>query len=259
MIAVSRQSILGKLRIVVSCTLAALSATSPILAQHVTSPAAGAVHISPPPISHVPVAAAPVVHPPIIRTPMIYTPIIQRPISTPRISRVSSAGAISMSGFPLPRRPVRPLPIWILYQSPFLLGNPFWGFNSCWWTTCDFFWPWLGYTSISSPGPTTYVQTVYETPYVYGEEGPELPQLFLKDGTILSVTDYWLVDGQLHFTIIEEEGAKPTERAIPFESLDLQKTVDANTRRGFHFMLRNEPVERYIRDHAEGTPPTPHD
>jgi hypothetical protein len=97
---------------------------------------------------------------------------------------------------------------------------------------------------------------VSETPvYVYGEERPDLPQLFLKDGTILNVTDYWLVDGQLHFTMIEEDRTKAAEHVIPFEALDLQTTVDANTRRGFRFMLRNEPFEQYLRDHPDGPPP----
>jgi hypothetical protein len=97
---------------------------------------------------------------------------------------------------------------------------------------------------------------VYETPvYVYGEGGPDLPQLFLKDGTILNVTDYWLVDDELHFTMIEENGTKPAEHVIPFDVLDLQTTVDANTRRGFRFTLRNEPFEQYLRDHPEGSPP----
>jgi hypothetical protein len=78
----------------------------------------------------------------------------------------------------------------------------------------------------------------------------------LKDGTILSVTDYWVVDGQLHFTMIEESGTKPTEHVVPFDALDLQTTVDTNTRRGFRFMLRNEPIQQYLRDHPEGPPPT---
>jgi hypothetical protein len=91
---------------------------------------------------------------------------------------------------------------------------------------------------------------------VYGEERSDLPQLFLKDGTILNVTDYWLVDGQLHFTMIEQNGTKPAEQVIPFDALDLQMTVDANTRRGFHFMLRNEPFEQYLRDHPDAPPST---
>jgi hypothetical protein len=96
---------------------------------------------------------------------------------------------------------------------------------------------------------------VYETPvYVYGEERVDLPQLFLKDGTTLNVTDYWVVDGQLHFTMIEEDGK--AEHVIPFEALDLQTTVDVNAGRGFRFMLRNEPFEQYWRDHPEGPPPS---
>jgi hypothetical protein len=95
---------------------------------------------------------------------------------------------------------------------------------------------------------------VYETPvYDYGEERT-LPRLYLKDGTIVSVTDYWLVDDQLHFTI-QEDDEKPVEQAIPFDELDLQKTVDANTRRGFRFVLRDEPFEQYLRDHPDGAPP----
>jgi hypothetical protein len=97
---------------------------------------------------------------------------------------------------------------------------------------------------------------VYETTeYVYGDGREDLPQLFLKDGTILNVTDYWVVDGQLHFTMIEGNGTKPAEHVIPFDALDLQTTVDANTQRGFRFMLRNEPYEQYLRDHPEGPPP----
>ena len=89
---------------------------------------------------------------------------------------------------------------------------------------------------------------------MYGEDREDLPQLFLKDGTILNVTDYWVVDNQLHFKVIEETGARPVEHVIPFEELDLQATVDANTKRGFRFLLRNEPFEQYLRDHPDGPP-----
>ena len=55
--------------------------------------------------------------------------------------------------------------------------------------------------------------------------------------------------------MIEEEGTKTAEHVIPFDALDVQTTVKANTRSGFRFMLRNEPFEQYVRDHAEGPPP----
>lgn len=158
--------------------------------------------------------------------------------------------AFATPGFRTPRHPIRPFPPVLVVYDPFLFGGPFWGFNSCWWASCDLFWPWLGFITFSSPGPTDFVSQVYESPEnVYGEESQDLPQLFLKDGTVLNVTDYWLVDDLLHFTMIEQEGTTPVEHVIPFEALDLQRTIDVNTGRGFHFMLRNEPVEQYMRDH----------
>lgn len=233
--------ILKKFRIVVSCTLPVCVATTLALAQHaVVHSAGGVAHPSAPTISRVPISSAPRIH---------------APIFTPRIS-VAPAGALGMARFHPPRHPIRPFPpVLFLYESPFLFGGPFWGLNSCW-AACDF-WSWtLGTTNVSSAGPANYVSEVYEIPVsVYGEERPDLPQLFLKDGTILNVTDYWLVDDQLHFTMIEENATTAVEHVIPFDALDLQTTVDANTRRGFRFVLRNEPVEQYLRDHPEGPPP----
>jgi hypothetical protein len=68
------------------------------------------------------------------------------------------------------------------------------------------------------------------------------------------VTDYWLVDGQLHFTMIEEEGTRPVEHVISFDELDLQKTVDVNTWRGFRFVLRDQPIDQYLSDHPDVEP-----
>ena len=253
-----RRSILKKFLIVVSWTLPVCVPTRLALAQHsAIRNAGGAVHISAPPISHVPISSAPIIH----------APIIYAPISTPRISVAPSAGALGTAGLRPPRRPIRPFPpVFVVYESPVLLGGPFWGFNSCGWAACDLFWPWaFGYNTVPfyEYGPASYVPSqVYETPvYVYGEERPDIPQLYLKDGTILNVTDYWLVDDQLHFTMTEEDHTKPSEQVIPFDELDLQKTVNANTRRGFRFVLRNEPFEQYLRDHPDVTAPvvTPHE
>jgi hypothetical protein len=58
------------------------------------------------------------------------------------------------------------------------------------------------------------------------------------------------VENHLHFKV-EETGVRPVEQVIPFEELDLQKTIDANTQRGFRFLLRNEPFEQYLRDHPD--------
>jgi hypothetical protein len=94
--------------------------------------------------------------------------------------------------------------------------------------------------------------------YFFGEENSQYVQLYLKDGTIYNVTDYWLVNGELHFTKLEENGSKMVEHTIDFGELDLQKTIDVNTQRGFRFVLRNEPLEQYLRDHPfTGSPDEP--
>jgi hypothetical protein len=41
------------------------------------------------------------------------------------------------------------------------------------------------------------------------------------------------------------------EHTIEFDQLDLQKTVDVRKERGFRFVLRNEPMQQYLRDHPE--------
>ena len=233
---------------IVVCWVILLWAVAPAWAQHpVGHPGGTVVHApAPAPIYHSPMAQ------PIPRAPVMYAPA-----TTPRMSAGWSVGATGAIVVRPPRRPIRPFPVIIFYNPLFASGVPFWGFNSCGWTTCDLLWPWTyGSTYISSPGPISYAPEVYAGPAeVYGEERPDFPELDLKDGTVLSVSDYWMVDNQLHFMIVEQEEAKPTEEVIPFDALDLQKTIDANTRRGFRFMLRNEPFEQYVRDHPDGPPP----
>lgn len=228
-----RCSIFSKFLMVVACAVSA-----PLVwAQHgpVRPVGGGGVHISSTPVSHAPAYHGPT-----------YAP-------APRYSGFAPRGTFN-PGFGHPIHPIRPFrPVVVIYY-PLVVGPaPFWQFNSCWWASCDLFWT-LG--SVTVPyyqySPPNYVvePPQYEAP-VYGEESRDLPQLYLKDGSILSVTDYWVINDRLHFTMIEAEGAKPVEHDIPFDQLDLQKTIDANTARGFKFMLRNEPVEEYVRDHPD--------
>ena len=108
--------------------------------------------------------------------------------------------------------------------------------------------------------PPTYEPPTYSEPpepYSYGSgSGRELPQLFFKDGSVYLVTDYWLVEGQIHFITVEDVGAKSVEHVIPFDDLDLQRTIDVDTRLGFKFVLRNEPVGQYLQHHPDANPPT---
>ncbi|HTT20857.1 MAG TPA: hypothetical protein VMG82_18120 [Candidatus Sulfotelmatobacter sp.] len=228
-------------------------AQHPVIPVHPVAP----VNVSPPPIYR-----APVMQTPVVRPPITYAPVHNPPIYTPpRNGIFPTVGGFGTSIVLPPVRPVHPIrpvpPVVFIYSPYFFFGNPFWQFNSCWSAACNWFWPWTyAYATASSPGPINYVAQPTQTPvYVYGGEREDFPQLFLKDGTILNVTDYWLVDDQLHFKIIEAIGQEPVEHSVPFEELDLQKTVDANTARGFRFILRNAPYEQYLGDHPEGPPP----
>lgn len=231
--------------------------TPPVLAQHPGARVGGPAAPVPPPMVH-----PPVYHPPVYQAPIYQAPIYRAPgyapIAAPRFSTPSVHSYVTV---PVrPPGPIRPIPpIYRFYFVP-VFTSPFWPFNYCWWATCNQYWTSaLIYNGLALGqwNPENYVLAPpTEAPvYVYGQERPDNPQLFLKNGTILNVTDYWVVDGQLHFMMIEEDGTKPVEQVIPFDELDLQKTIDVNTQRGFRFQLRNEPFDQYLRDHPEGPPP----
>lgn len=258
------------------CAFAWICATATgAFAQHAGGRVGGAGHVTAPPASHAGVSrpVAPV-RPPLVRPAtqsFLVRPPNQRVILPPRF----------VVGYPYPRRPIFPrrpvLPIGVFPPEEFgLFGIPFWGLGFGWgwgpgsYAGCDPFWSWgYGCNALPSYG----YEPEYTTPapalsdsqpqmemqnwpvYFYGEENSQFVRLYLKDGSVYSVTDYWLVDGELHFKLIEENGAKVAEHAIEFSQLDLQKTIDVNTARGFRFVLRNEPLEQYLRDHPPSDSP----
>jgi hypothetical protein len=150
-----------------------------------------------------------------------------------------------------------------VFSNPVFFGAPFFrfgsGFNSVWWPTCGPFWAWgfgCNDSALYGYGSEKYVTPQpYESPvYLYGEEGRGLIGLYLKDGTVYGVIDYWFVNGDIHFTLVEEGGDRAVEHVIPFDELDLQRTIDVNTRRGFRMVLRDEPWQQYLKDHPDLTP-----
>lgn len=166
-----------------------------------------------------------------------------------------------------------PFPIFFPRHRPFFFAQPFFGFGaelwleSYWWMNCGSPWTWQfgcyglpNYGNVYGSDPETY-QAPQPYPvqvYVYGHEQPDFVQLYLTDGRMYNVADYWFVNDQIHFTMTEQlpDGAtKPVERAIPFEDLDLQTTIQVNSRRGFRFVMRDEPWEKYLHDHPDTTPP----
>ncbi|HKE08248.1 MAG TPA: hypothetical protein VKB48_10480 [Candidatus Acidoferrum sp.] len=112
------------------------------------------------------------------------------------------------------------------------------------------------YSSSPSLGAqdTAPAQTYGAPSYPTDTRSRDLVELFFKDGTVFDVTDYWVANGQLHFLTVEARGEKAAEHVVPFDTLDLQTTVDDNTSRGFKFQLRGESMEQYFRNHPEVVP-----
>lgn len=203
--------------------------------------------------------------------------------STPPPAGFGTPGFRTRRPFPVrPGPPFRPpvrfpvfAPIFVApIFPPFGFGFGF-GFNSFWPSFCGpaLFWnfgcgvgPAYGYGlgfygPYAGPGypyesePEPYAGPVYPAPpYGYGGTERDLVELFMKDGTVYDVLDYWVVDNQLHYTT-NEGGDTPSEHVVSLDDLDMQKTIDVNTQRGFNFMLRNEPIEQYLQDHPDvGSP-----
>ena len=92
-------------------------------------------------------------------------------------------------------------------------------------------------------------------PYEYLGETHDQIWLYLKDGTVYSVTDYWFVNGQVHFTAVDEPGMPPVGQVLDKDEFDWQKTTEVNSRRGFRIVMRDAPWQQYLRDHPNDTPP----
>jgi hypothetical protein len=75
--------------------------------------------------------------------------------------------------------------------------------------------------------------------------------LYLKDGTMYPASDYWLADGQLHYTV--NYGGEST---IDMAQVDLQRTVDENAKRGVRFTLKSSPNAAPPAPDTNNTPAT---
>jgi hypothetical protein len=160
-------------------------------------------------------------------------------------------------GFRFRQRPIFRVRRPVFFAAPYVgVGL---GFDSFGWPACGPAWDW-GFGCTSAPfygfGFENYVavQPYENAAYLLGQEDRELVWLFLKDGTVRSVTDYWFVNGQVHFSTIADAGPK-SEQVIGEDELDLQRTIDVNTRRGFRIVQRDAPWQQYLRDHPDQTPP----
>lgn len=226
-------------------------------------------HPSAGPVSH-PVTARPIVpiHPPLVVPPT--RSFLIRPPAPPAGSSPAFIIGYPYPHHPIPRRPFVPIapygPGFGVFGLPFFgLG---WGFGygfGPWYYGCGPYWSWdygcygapyyqtspgyMGPSIGQNPPPQMEVQNWNWPVYYYGEQNSEYVQLYLNDGTVYNVTDYWLVNGVLHYKMLEDGGTKVVEHTMDFSNLDLQKTIDVNTARGFRVVLRDEPIEQYLKDH----------
>jgi hypothetical protein len=70
--------------------------------------------------------------------------------------------------------------------------------------------------------------------------GKEQFMIVLKNGVQYAVSDYWVADGYLEYTISDG-----TRSQVPLESLDLEATVAKNAPRGLPFVLRLSPGQSH--------------
>jgi hypothetical protein len=263
-----RGSMVKKGLIVAACLLACVWAQTPALAQHPVHPGAGG-HTG---VGHAggggrmgaPVAA-PIARPRGFAGPRGLGPhgVGPRP------------GGIGPRGFGFRQGPIGVFRHRRFFGAPFFRPGAGLRFglglkvNSLWWPTCgpSLGWAWgAGFDCYPFPfygygygayGFENYLAPqMYEAPvYVYGGDERDQIWLYLKDGTVYGVSDYWLVDGQMHFSMIEDDPTKPAEDAIPYDDLDVQKTIYVNSHRGFRIVFRDEPWQQYLKDHPDTAPP----
>jgi hypothetical protein len=129
--------------------------------------------------------------------------------------------------------------------------NPFWA------------WPWVcGCNSFGYWDGSGWLGPAFDS-NLYSSEGPAEPEpqpenylwapppenssdeieaekpltvLYLKNGAVYAVTNYWIEDNKLHY--LTSYGGEDT---ISMDEIDLQKTVDVNAKRGVEFILKPRP------------------
>jgi hypothetical protein len=154
---------------------------------------------------------------------------------------------------PLPRRPI----FYPIFYPSFYPGIGGFGWNAGF-GTCDPFWGWnsgCGY----GYGYGDYLLGGYEGPSEpYYEPVPsdnnssneqDGAVVYLKDGTVYLISNYWMANDQLHYVMSDG-----VEHVIDMDEVDLQRTVDANEKRGVDFTLRATPATAAVNGQNSGTP-----
>jgi hypothetical protein len=60
--------------------------------------------------------------------------------------------------------------------------------------------------------------------------------IYMKNGSVLTVRDYWMIDGELHYILMSG-----VQRTVNLELVDLPRTNTENARSGVKFIFKSEP------------------
>ena len=94
-----------------------------------------------------------------------------------------------------------------------------------------------GYETAPSnePNPSHFAYPPGEVTASGSESAAAAPEvvLFLRDGSVYSIDDYWVAGGKLHY--VTNYGG---ENSIDLNLIDMQQTVDVNAKRGINITLR---------------------
>ena len=235
-------------------------------------PASPVVRTAPAPRPFVPsVPRAPIARSALPRpfSPQIPRPFVSaapRPLPRPLAPHFASVSHLAATGgiFLFPHHPIF-FPRHFFFGGPLLTGPFFqsaigFGFTTWWMPTCSPYWS-FGYYCTGLPPASSPFANYFTLPppeptvYSYTPQGEPLVWLYLKNGTAYSVTDYWFVNDQVHFLALQANGASSPEQTIAFDDLDVPKTTDVNTRRGFRVVKRNQPLAQYLHDQPNSVPP----
>jgi hypothetical protein len=74
----------------------------------------------------------------------------------------------------------------------------------------------------------------------------------MKTGAVLTVRDYWMINGTLHYILMNG-----TQRSANLEQIDLPRTNTENAKSGVKFIFKSEPSATTPEQPESPTAPSP--
>jgi len=74
--------------------------------------------------------------------------------------------------------------------------------------------------------------------------------IYMKNGSVLTVRDYWMIDGDLHYILMSG-----VQRTVNLDLVDLPRTNTENAKSGVRFIFKSEPSVTAPEPDGSTTPP----